>query len=130
MCTLSGAKSVGRCRHRQLLLLITGLALMLVVTASPQPAQAAGSFTGWLGSGAVIAQCQRQGTTGASFGWYWNPYSWYCYTLSIPAGISWNGSVDLNAACREEFPTWQGYPATQAKVIGDWNVYGWACVDY
>lgn len=125
------AASAGRPLHRRLVLLVTGLALMLVLTAAPLPSQAvAGKFTGWLGSGAVHAQCQRQGTTGASFGWYWNPYSWYCYTLSFPAGISWNGSVDLNAACRAEFPTWRGYPATRAKVVGGWNVYGWACVNY
>lgn len=96
------------------------------LVANVAPAHAA-QFTGYID---FHAQCKRQGSFASSFWNYWNPYSRYCYTISLPFGISYAGGLDLNWACREQYPTWRGYPATVAKVVAGNNVNGWRCVNY
>ncbi|KTS85153.1 hypothetical protein NS183_13240 [Microbacterium testaceum] len=96
-------------------------------TAVGPVAQAAGKFTGYID---FHAQCKRQGQFGASFWNYWNPYTWYCYSLSIPVGISIGGGLDLNAACAAQYPTNRGWPRSWAKLVAGNNVNGWRCVNY
>jgi len=98
----------------------------LAAPVAVEPASAAGKFTGYIN---FHDQCKRQGSYGASFSNYWNPYSWYCYTVSVPPSITFSGGLDLNAACRAQYPT-RSYPATWAKVVSGWNINGWRCVNY
>ncbi len=64
--------------------------------------------------------CRHQGHTGASsFNWG-NPYSLYCYDLSIPAGITFGGDLDIQGYCNSK------WPGSVAKVH-EWNIFGWKC---
>ena len=102
----------------------TAEAATTTVTTSTVPGLAsAGSFTGYID---VQAQCRRQGHTAASFWWYWNAYSWYCYDLSVPWGVTFFGGPDMNAACRSQY----GYvPGIRARLLAN-NVQGWKCTNY
>ncbi|WP_405970901.1 hypothetical protein OG496_12410 [Streptomyces sp. NBC_00988] len=65
--------------------------------------------------------CNRQGHFGASFWNGFNPYSWYCYDLSVPAGITFTGGLDINGWCQDR------YRGTHAELMGR-DVWGWNCV--
>ncbi|MDP9694428.1 UNVERIFIED_ORG: hypothetical protein J2X79_001987 [Arthrobacter globiformis] len=65
--------------------------------------------------------CRRQGHWGASFTNYWNPYSWYCYDLSFPLGITWAGGLDINGWCKATYPG--SYAGLDAN-----NAMGWKCI--
>lgn len=65
--------------------------------------------------------CQRQGHFGASFLNPWNPYSWYCYDISFPLGVTWAGSLDINGWCRAR------YAGTHVELWSG-DVWGWRCV--
>jgi hypothetical protein len=70
----------------------------------------------------AIDVCRSQGHFGASYVWYWNPNSWYCYDPSFPWGFSVSGPPQFGAYCRA-----RGYLAAEA-----WpnNVWGWRCFKY
>lgn len=67
----------------------------------------------------ALTVCNSQGHTSASFWWYWNPGSWYCYDISIPAGITFAPGPDFGKYCRSK-----GYTGAEA-----WprHVFGWRC---
>lgn len=65
--------------------------------------------------------CQRQGHFGASFWNNWNAYSWYCYDLSFPAGITFTGGLDIDGWCQEK------YHGSRAELQGG-TVWDWKCV--
>ncbi len=65
--------------------------------------------------------CQHQGHWGASYTNAKNPYSWYCYDLSFPVGITWAGGLNMNAYCKAKYNGW-------AEVDRNHGVWGWNCV--
>lgn len=68
----------------------------------------------------AIDVCRSQGHFGASFTWYWNPNSWYCYDLAFPVGFSVSGPPQFSAYCRA-----RGYVAAEPNV--PFNVWNWRC---
>jgi hypothetical protein len=65
--------------------------------------------------------CQRQGHFGASYYNPWSPYSWYCYDMSFPVGVTWAGPLDINGWCASR------YWGTHAELWSN-DVWGWRCV--
>lgn len=48
--------------------------------------------------------CKDQGHFAAiSFDWF-NPYSLYCYDVSVPMGLTIAGGVDIQAFCNKKWP--------------------------
>lgn len=66
-----------------------------------------------------VTVCRSQGHFGGSYGWYWNPNSWYCYDLSIPAGITFASGPNFTKYCKA-----RGFTAAEA-----WprNAMSWRC---
>lgn len=100
------------------LLLAIGMMVGFSVTTAA-PAQAAGSLTYYY---PVYHNqvCNRQGHFGASYSNPYNPYSWYCYDLSFPAGITFTGGLDINGWCQATYP---GSYAT----LYTYSPWGWKC---
>lgn len=65
--------------------------------------------------------CQRQGHFGASYYNGYSPYSWYCYDLSIPFGITFAGGLDINGWCQAT------YRGSHAELVSN-DAWGWKCV--
>lgn len=65
--------------------------------------------------------CQRQGHFGASYYNPWDPYSWYCYDMSVRLGVTWAGGLDINGWCAAT------YPGSHAELTGT-DVWGWECL--
>lgn len=109
----------GRIR-RGLIVLMTALGLTAgvgVISATPASAEP-GYYV--LYPVEATSVCRHQGNTGAtSFDWG-NPYSLTCYDLSIPAGVSFGGDLDIQGYC-----DWK-WPGSVAKVH-EWNIFGWKC---
>lgn len=64
--------------------------------------------------------CRHQGHFGAtSFNWY-DAYSLTCYDLSVPAGVTFTGSLDIQGYCSVK------YPGSTAMVAEN-NIWGWKC---
>ena len=64
--------------------------------------------------------CQYQGHFAATTLTPWNPYSMLCYDLSVPAGITIAGSLDIQGFCSAK------YPGSQAVLVEE-NILGWRC---
>lgn len=64
--------------------------------------------------------CQRQGHFGASYYNPWSPYSWYCYDLSFPLGVTWAGGLDFDGYCRAKY-------GARAELWSR-DAWGWRCV--
>lgn len=67
--------------------------------------------------------CNLQGHFGASFSNPWNPYSWYCYDLSIPFGVTFAGGLDVQNYCNVYHP---GSRATATKPTAAYD--SWKCI--
>lgn len=92
-----------------------------VTIAAASPAQAWGEYTYYYPVD-TSKVCQHQGHTGASSQTPWNPYSLYCYDLSIPPSITFSGDLDIQAYCE-----WK-YPGSIAIVDGGNNtIWDWKC---
>jgi hypothetical protein len=65
--------------------------------------------------------CQRQGHFGASYYNPWSAYSWYCYDLSFPIGVTYAGGLDMNGWCQAT------YSGTHAELVSN-DVWGWRCI--
>lgn len=90
-----------------------------VTIAAAAPASAEGSYN-VLYPVEAYKVCRHQGNTGASsWNWY-NAYSLYCYDLSIPAGVTFGGDLDIQDYCND---TWPGSTAT----VVENNIWGWKC---
>lgn len=102
---------------------LTSLLLVIGMTAGIGVATAAPAQAGTTYAYPVYHYqvCQRQGHFGASFWNGYNPYSWYCYDLSVPAGITFAGGLDINGWCQSR------YAGTHAELWSN-NVWGWKCV--
>lgn len=101
--------------------LLMAIGMMVGISvATAAPAHAAGSLTYYY----PVYQnqvCNRQGHFGAGYYWSTNPYSWYCYDLSVPAGITFAGGLDINGWCQAR------YPGSRAGLVSN-NVWGWKCI--
>ncbi|HEX6257928.1 MAG TPA: hypothetical protein VFZ48_00445 [Candidatus Saccharimonadales bacterium] len=98
---------------------LAGLALFLGLSiATTAPAQAGTTYVYHVYHYQV---CQKQGHFGASFTNPYNPYSFYCYDLSIPLGVTWAGGLDINGWCASK------YAGTHAELV-EHNVWGWRCI--
>ncbi|HMI09513.1 MAG TPA: hypothetical protein VK497_03925 [Candidatus Saccharimonadales bacterium] len=64
--------------------------------------------------------CRYQGSTGATSIDWGNPYSLTCYDLSIPAGVTFGGDLDIQAYCNAK---WPGSVAT----VYEHTIFGWKC---
>lgn len=98
---------------------IAALGLMIgVAVVGAVLASAAGGGHHVLYSVQAYKVCRHQGSTGASATNPWDPHSLYCYDLSIPAGITFGGDLDIQGYC-----SWK-YPKSVA-MIEEWNIFGW-----
>ena len=100
------------------LAMTVGLASGITV-ATAAPAQAWGSYTYYY-SVEGYKVCQSQGHTGASSINWFDPYSMYCYDLSVPAGITFSGNLDIQKYCSDK------YPGSTAVVDGK-TIFDWKC---
>ena len=66
--------------------------------------------------------CNDQGHFGASYYNGFSPYSWYCYDLSLPTGVTFTGGLDINGWCMRT------YRYSHAQVVDPHSAYGWKCV--
>ncbi|WP_060880182.1 MULTISPECIES: hypothetical protein [Streptomyces] len=100
-------------------LLMTVGMMVGISVATAAPAQAAGTTYIWPINHTDV--CNRQGHFGAtSFNWG-NPYSLLCYDVSIPAGITLAGGLDMNGYCQSK------YWGSRAELWGN-TIMAWKCV--
>lgn len=86
--------------------------------ATAAPAQASTNYIWPINHTQV---CNWQGHFGAtSFNWA-NPYSLYCYDVSVPAGITITGGLDMNGYCQAK------YPGSHSELWGN-TIWAWKCV--
>jgi hypothetical protein len=64
--------------------------------------------------------CQHQGRTGATSLTWGNPFSLFCYDLSIPAGITFGGDLDIQGYCNDKWPG-------STAMVAEQNIFGWRC---
>lgn len=100
------------------LAMTAGLAAGITVATSA-PASAEGGYN-VLYPVEVSKVCQHQGHTGATSLNWGDPFSLFCYDLSIPAGVTLSGNLDIQAYCDY---TWPGSVAT----VYEHNIFGWKC---
>lgn len=92
-----------------------------VAAAAPAPTMVPAAGTTYYYPVYHYQVCNRQGHFGATYGWYWNPYSWRCYDLSFPFGFTIAGGLDINGWCAAR------YPGSYAGLTAN-NVFGWKCI--
>jgi hypothetical protein len=93
-----------------------GLGTVTAQAADPQPPGPNRYYPVYL-----YQVCQQQGHFGDSLLNPRDPYSYYCYDLSFPLGITYAGGLDIQGWCQDK------HPGSTATLYSDDVLNGWKC---